>query len=113
LIHKVGRRPDFESRQKGSLEIITPFHTASVRHTFRSQLKGMTPAVHATSYKATHFSLSTSATTNLKLIFLSLSHTISSANEQEKLAQFRSLTGAPEQVARLYLDASNWDIEVP
>jgi len=38
---------------------------------------------------------------------------MSSANEQEKLAQFRSLTGAPEQVARLYLDASNWDIEVP
>jgi hypothetical protein len=74
----------------------------------------MTPAVHATSYKATHFSLSTSATTtNLKLIFLSLSYTMSSANEQEKLAQFRSLTGAPEQVARLYLDASNWDIEVP
>ena len=37
---------------------------------------------------------------------------MSSADEQEKLAQFRSLTGAPEQLARGYLEASNWDIEV-
>jgi hypothetical protein len=38
---------------------------------------------------------------------------MSSADEQEKLAQFRSLTGAPEQMARSFLEASDWDIEVP
>jgi hypothetical protein len=37
---------------------------------------------------------------------------MSAADEQEKLAQFRSLTGAPEQMARSYLEATNWDIEV-
>jgi hypothetical protein len=37
---------------------------------------------------------------------------MSSADEAEKLAQFRSLTGAPEPMARSYLEATNWDIEV-
>jgi hypothetical protein len=38
---------------------------------------------------------------------------MSSADQDEKLAQFRSLTGAPEPMARSYLEATNWDIEVP
>jgi hypothetical protein len=41
------------------------------------------------------------------------STTMSSADQHEKLAQFRSLTGAPEPMARSYLEATNWDIEVP
>jgi hypothetical protein len=41
------------------------------------------------------------------------STTMSSADQDEKLAQFRSLTGAPEPMARSYLEATNWDIEVP
>jgi hypothetical protein len=53
------------------------------------------------------------ATTTVQPISHLFSHIMSSADEQEKLAQFRSLTGAPEQMARSFLEASNWDIEVP
>ena len=34
------------------------------------------------------------------------------SSEADKIAQFQSLTGAPEPVARSILEAADWDLEV-
>jgi hypothetical protein len=34
------------------------------------------------------------------------------SSEADKIAQFQSLTGAPEPIARSLLEAANWDLEV-
>jgi UBA-like domain len=35
------------------------------------------------------------------------------SSEADKIAQFQSITGAPEHIARSILESTNWDLEVP
>jgi len=34
------------------------------------------------------------------------------SSEADKIAQFRSITGAPESIARSFLESTNWDLQV-
>lgn len=34
------------------------------------------------------------------------------SSEAEKIAQFQGLTGAPEPIARSYLESTHWDLQV-
>jgi hypothetical protein len=35
------------------------------------------------------------------------------SSEADKIAQFQSITGAPESIARSFLESTSWDLQVP